>query len=133
MVVVGQFFDGDVAADGDVGNEAQVVFVQHVVQGLNNALDARVVGCHAVTDEAEWCWHLLEEVDVNVQLFVVDQQVGCVDAGWSGADYGHAQGHEVCPFVICIVTNIADRQVGLLIGAILALHHSTTWQGTGKE
>ncbi len=72
VVVVAQVVDGDVAADGDVGDQAQLVLVQHVVQGLHNALDSRVVGGHTVSDQAEGGGHLLKEVDVDVVLFVAD-------------------------------------------------------------
>ncbi len=91
VVVVAQLVDGDVAADGDVAQEAQAWLVQHVVQGLHDSLDAWVVRCDTVTDESEGGGHLLEEVDVDLVLLITDEEIGGVDAGGAGTDDGDAQ------------------------------------------
>lgn len=66
VVVVAEFVDGDVGADVDVGQEADVGFVHHVVEAGDDAFDAWVVWCDAVADEAEGGGHALVEVDGDV-------------------------------------------------------------------
>lgn len=103
IVVVAEFFDGDVFADFNVTEQAQAWLVQHVVQGLNDALDAWVVWSNAVTDESERCRHLLEKVNEHFALFIADEEVGCVNASRASSDDGYAQGS-------CHVFEVAFRE-----------------------
>ena len=63
VVVVTHLVDGEVLADLDVAQQADLRLVEHRVQRPDDALDARMVGRDAVTDEPEGGGHALEEVD----------------------------------------------------------------------
>ncbi len=91
VVVVAHLVDGEVPADLDVAQQADLRLVQHGVQRLHDALDARVIRCHAVADEAERGGHALEEVDRHV-LPRLHEQIRGIDTGWTGTDNGDAQG-----------------------------------------
>ncbi len=98
VIVFSQLVDADVAvvggiAAGDIAQQAQPRFVQHVVERRDYAFDARVVGGHAVADQPKGCGHLFEEVDVDVVFFVADQEVAGVDACWSCSDDCDTQAH----------------------------------------
>src|SRR5699024_3269490 len=85
VVVFVHFIDGDVAADFNVAEEANLILFHHVVQRLHDALDAWVVRGNAVADEAKWCWHLLKQVNLDVQ-FRFHQKVRSVNAGRARAN-----------------------------------------------
>jgi hypothetical protein len=61
------------------------------VEGVDDHLDARVVGRHAVAHEAERGGQALEEVDAHVEVGL-GQDVRGVDSRGAGADDGDAQG-----------------------------------------
>ena len=95
VVVLLELLEGDILADVDVAEQADLRLVEDAVQGADNALDAGVVGCDAVADEPEWGWHALEDVhahaiegDVAASLRDggLGEGVGCVNAGWAGSD-----------------------------------------------
>ena len=92
VVVVLEFLDGDVAADMDIGEQTDLLGFHDAVEGLDNALDARVVRSHAVTDEAEGGRHLLDEVNLDVAGEFLDEDVGGVNSGRASANDGDAQG-----------------------------------------
>jgi hypothetical protein len=71
--------------------------LRHVAQGVDDALDAGVVGCDAVADQAVGGRQLLEQVDRHVEgLLGLEQDVGGVDAGGAGSDDGQSKGgHEL--------------------------------------
>ncbi|MCY1241370.1 hypothetical protein D9M72_542670 [compost metagenome] len=67
------------------------------MQGVDDALDARVVRGHAVADQAVRGGIGLEEVDADLEVAVFDfiglgQDVRGIDAGRSGADDRDAEG-----------------------------------------
>ena len=59
---------GQVAAVGDVAEEADVAAVQHLVQRVDDALDPRVVRGDAVADQAVRGRVRLEEVDADLEV-----------------------------------------------------------------
>ena len=61
------------------------------MQGVDDALDAWVVRRHAVADQAEGSWHLLDEIDLNIATGLFNQDVRGVDACWASADDGYLQ------------------------------------------
>src|SRR5690606_37645516 len=96
-VVTGiQVFQRDVAAQADVAVEVDPVVVQHLVQGVDDALDTRVIRGNAVADQAERRRKLVEEVNVQLQFTRCDrlalvEQVSGVDAGRAGTNDGNTQ------------------------------------------
>ncbi len=75
----------------DVAEETDVAAVQHLVQGVDDPLDPRVVGGDTVPDEAVRCRILVEKVDTDLEVASLDlvglrQDVGGVDACRPGAD-----------------------------------------------
>ena len=92
-----EIMECQVAAVGDVAQEADVAAVQDLVQGVHDALDPRVVRRHAVADQAVGGRVGLEEVDADFEVAVLDlvglgQDVRGVDACRSGADNRDAEG-----------------------------------------
>ena len=100
VVVVVQLVERDVGAEVDIGEEADVAALEHLVQRLDDHLDARVVGCDAVAHEPERRGEALDEVDRDVDVRLREDVRG-VDAGGAGADDRDAQGavvaHELVP------------------------------------
>ena len=89
-----QVFEGDVAAVVDVADQPDLRFVQHLVQRGDDALDARMIRCHAVADQAERCRHPLEQIDRDTTVFGLlrlHQGISGIDAGRTGTDDGHAK------------------------------------------
>ena len=62
------------------------------MQGLDDALNARVVRRHAIADEAEGRGHLLDEVNLYLAPGLFHQDIGGVDAGWASTDDCYLQG-----------------------------------------
>ena len=94
-----ELVNGDVLADVDVAEQADLRLVHHLVEGLDDALNTRVVGGNAVADQAEGGRHALVNVDADVGLRL-RQRVGGVDACRAGADDCNAKwailGHVRC-------------------------------------
>ena len=98
-----QVVQADVGRVVDVAEETDLRLVEHLVEGGDDALDARVVRSDAVTDQAERGRHPLEEVDGHPGFgghFGLEQCVGGVDPGGAGSDDGYPQGagHDQVPF-----------------------------------
>ena len=92
VVVVLEVVEGDVLAEADVAEDADVAAVEHFAEGRDDALDARVVGGHAVADEAVRRGKLLEQVDRDVELALrLEDDVGGVDACRAGTDDREAE------------------------------------------
>jgi hypothetical protein len=95
VVVLLEVVERDVDAVAHVAEEPDVAAVEHLAQGVDDALDARVVGGDAVAHESVGSRQVLEEVDRDVEVtFGLDQKVSSVDAGGAGSDDGQSQrGH----------------------------------------
>ena len=81
--------------DLDVADEADGARVEHLVQRVDDALDARVVGRDAVADQAVRRGQRLEQVDRDLAAGLVDlavEDVAGVDAGGTGADDRDTEG-----------------------------------------
>ena len=92
VVVVLEVVEGDVGAEAHVAEDADVAAVEHLAEGVDDALDARVVGRDAVADQPVRGGQLLEQVDRDVELaFGLEEDVGGVDACGSGADDGQTE------------------------------------------
>ncbi len=102
VVVAAQVVELDVDAVLDVAEQPDLGLAEHLVQGLDDALDARVVRSDAVADQTERRGLALVQVDRHRGVGL-HQHVRGVDAGRSGADDGHPQraagrpwaGHEI--------------------------------------
>src|SRR4029078_718148 len=86
VVVGAEVLDGEVRAVVHVAEEADVAAVQDLVQGVDDALDARVVRGDAVADQAIGCRVAVKEVDAHGQFaaldgFALGEDVCGVDAG----------------------------------------------------
>lgn|GEM_PF-6987936 len=64
VVMLLQLVDGDIAPDVYVGQQANLLGIEHAVEGLDDSLNTRIIRCYAVTDEAEGRGHLLYEVNL---------------------------------------------------------------------
>lgn len=90
-----QVFEGEVGAVVEVAEEADLRLVEDLVQGGDDALDAGVVRCDAVADEAERGRHAFEQVDADpgfLRSVGLHECVGGVDTGGTGTDYRDAKG-----------------------------------------
>ena len=92
IVMLLQLVHGDVTADMHVGQQANLLGIEHAVQGLDDALNARVVRRYAVADETEGRGHLLDEVNLYLAAGLFHQDIGGVNAGRACADDGYLQG-----------------------------------------
>ena len=65
-----QVFEGEVGAKLHVAEEANVTAIEHFVECPNNALDARVIRCHSVTNQTVRGWKQVEQIygDLEVAL-----------------------------------------------------------------
>ena len=83
VVVLLQVLQHQVSAVFNVAEEADVAAVQHLVQGVHNALDARMVRCNAVADQAVRRRVAVEEVNADHQagshFFAFRQHVCCIN------------------------------------------------------
>ena len=68
VVVLLQVVERDVLAEAHVAEDADVAAVEHLAQGRDDALDARVVGRDAVAHEAVGRGQVLEQVDRDVEV-----------------------------------------------------------------
>src|SRR5699024_3685519 len=97
VVVAAQVIEGEVGAELDVAEEADVSAAQDPVQGGDDPLDPRMVGGDAGADQAEGRRAAVEQIDGDLELPVLDllglqQGVGGVHAGGAGADHGQTEG-----------------------------------------
>ncbi len=107
VVVVLEVVQGDVLAEVHVAEDADVAAVEHLAQGGDDALDARVVRRDAVADQAVGRGQVLEQVDRDVELTrELEQDVGRVDAGRSGSDDREAQLGQREGVLCCEVTPV---------------------------
>ena len=92
-----QVIQGHVLAEFHVAVEVDVGVVERLLQRGCDEFDARMVGGHTVTDQAERDRQLLEQVDAGLGaqtqllaelLQLAQEDVGGVDAGGTGADHG---------------------------------------------
>jgi hypothetical protein len=91
VVELAQFLEFDLRAVVHVAEQPHPRLLQHSVQRIHDALDARVIRCHAVADQAERRRHAFEEVDTDLRLGLHECVHG-VDPGGAGTDHGDAQG-----------------------------------------
>src|SRR5699024_2206520 len=97
VVVEAQVLGGEIGAELDVAEEADVTASQDPVQRRDDALDAGVIRGHAVADQAEGGGEAIEQIDGDLELPVLAlrgaQQGLCrVHAGGPGADHGQTEG-----------------------------------------
>ncbi len=96
-VVVGhEITEREVLAVLHIAEEADVTTTQNRAQRGDDALDARVVGSHAVTDQAERGGVAVIEINTDVQLAFphslgFGEHVGSVNARRTCSDHGNAQ------------------------------------------
>src|SRR5690606_12930930 len=107
VVVPLEVVERDVAAVGDVAEDADVAAVDDGTRRTDAALGARMVGGDAVAHEPVRRGQLLEQVDRHVEAaLVLQQDVRGVDPGGSGSHDREAELHETGSF-LC-----ADGAVG---------------------
>ena len=92
VVTLEQLGAGDVLAERDAAEEAEVLVRGGLLIDARHVLDLRVVRGDAEADEAERRRQLVDQVDVKS---CVQQLAGGVEAGRTGADDGSASGHGV--------------------------------------
>ena len=68
VIILAHLLDGDVLAHLDIAQEADLFFFHNVVQGLHDALNTRVIRCHAVADQTERRWHLFKKIDLHIEV-----------------------------------------------------------------
>ena len=77
--------------DLDVAEEAEAVARGGFFVDADDRLDLRVVGGDAAADQAEGGREAVEEVDLGVQVAVLEDVLGGVEAGGAGADDGDSK------------------------------------------
>ena len=90
VVVLAHDIQGKVRAVVNVREKADVTTLEHLVQGVNDHLDAGVVWCDAVADQSEGCGETLDEVNAHVDLGF-GQDVRGVDTGGACANDRYPQ------------------------------------------
>ncbi len=86
-----QLLDLDVVADLDVAEEAEALAGRGFLVDADHRLDLRVVGGDAAADQPEGGRQAVEQVDLGVQVAVLEDVLGGVEAGGAGADDGDAK------------------------------------------
>ena len=95
-----EVLDLDVVADLDVAEEAEALAGGGFLVDPDHRLDLRVVGGDAAADQAEGRGQAVEEVDLGVQVLVLEDVLGGVEAGRAGADDGDAEGVLLVPILL---------------------------------
>ncbi len=92
VVALAQLVDGDVPADLDVAEEAELGSGGGLLVDADHRLDLRVVGSHAEADQPVRRRQPVEHVDLGVRSLVLEHVLGRVEAGRARPDDGDAQG-----------------------------------------
>src|SRR3954447_11473999 len=87
-----EVFDLDVVADLDVAEEAEAVAGGGFLVDPDHRLDLRVVGSDAAAHQAKGRREAVEEVNLGVQVAVLEDVLGGIEAAGAGADDGDAEG-----------------------------------------
>src|SRR5690348_3768959 len=87
-----ELFDLDVVTDLDVAEEAEPLTSGGFLVDPNHRLDLRMVRGDAAADQPERRRQAVEKVDLGVQVTVLEDVLGSVEAAGAGADDGDAQG-----------------------------------------
>ncbi len=97
VVVLLQVVEGDVATVEDIAKQADASTVEHLAQSRDDALDARVVGGDAITNQPVGCGQLLEQVDGDIELLLgLEQDVRGIDSRGSCTNDGQTElGHKI--------------------------------------
>ena len=100
-VVAGeQLVQRHVLAELHIAVQVDVRVVERLLQRVGDELDGRMVGGHAVADQAERHRQLLEQIDAGVLaqsqlgaglLELAQEDIGGIDASRAGADHGNAK------------------------------------------
>ncbi len=92
VVEAGELLGADVAADGDVAEEAVGVVAGGLLVALDDALDLRMVRGDAGADEAERRRQAVDHVDLDRHLGMAEKRLGGVEARRSRSDDRDSQG-----------------------------------------
>src|SRR5262245_43312059 len=87
-----ELLDLDVVADLDVAEEAEAVAGCGFLVDADHRLDLRVVGGDATADQPKGGREAVEQVDLGVQVAVLEDVLGGIEARGAGADDGYSQG-----------------------------------------
>lgn len=68
VIIFAHLLDGDVLAHLNIAQEADLFLFHNVVQGLHDALNTRVIRCHAVADQTERRRHLFKKIDLHIEV-----------------------------------------------------------------
>ena len=68
VVILAQLLDGNILAHLDIAQEADLFLFHNVMQGLHNALNARMIRSHAVADQTERRRHLFKKIDLHIKV-----------------------------------------------------------------
>src|SRR5699024_1155096 len=68
VIAVGELFEVEVDSVLDIGEQADVASVEDLDQGVDDALDPRVVGGDSVADESEGSRQTVEEIDAQIEI-----------------------------------------------------------------
>ena len=89
--LVARALDPDVGPDADLADEADIGRQSDLLVAAVDGLDRLVVGRHPFTHQTKRCWKAVDNIDCADQIRLLQQRVGGVKAGWTRADYRHAQ------------------------------------------
>ena len=97
VVALLELGDGDVGADVDVAEEAELGPGRRLLVDADDRLDLRVVGRDARAHQPVGGRQPVEHVDLDGEVLVLEQVLGRVEARRPGADDRDAQGVGLCP------------------------------------
>ncbi len=82
----------DVGSEVHISEDANAARIKDVSKSVDDPLDARVVGCDAITDEPVGGGESVEQVDADVKrTLVLAKNVGRINSGGAGTDDGETQ------------------------------------------
>ena len=96
VVALAQLVHGDVLADLDVAEEAELGPGGGLLVDADHRLDLRMVGRDAEAHQAIGRGQPVEHVDLGVRALVLEHVLGRVEAGRAGPDDGDAQRLVLC-------------------------------------
>ena len=91
VVVALDVLHGEIGAEVHVAEEAHPRVFEGLVERRDDRLDLRVIGRHAVADQAVRCMQTFDDVDADRVVLRLEQRIDEKKAGRSGADDGDAQ------------------------------------------
>ena len=94
IVMLTEFFMGDVLTDGDGAEETNPIIVEDKAeQFLDNLFLFRMIGRHPIANEPPWARKTIEKIYGNIQVDRFQKMLSRIETGWTSAHYSHPSGY----------------------------------------